>query len=54
MLLKTKDRRGKGRGKAGMFLITKEIDSESGNVAEKKGDNRYEKNQWAWRNILQS
>ena len=54
MSLKTKDRRGKSGDEAGMSLITKEIGAESWNIIENKGDNRYEKSQWAWRNILQS
>jgi hypothetical protein len=33
----------KNGDKAGMLLIAKEISAESGNVIEKKGDNRYEK-----------
>ena len=41
MLLKTKDRCGRGWAEAGMLLITKEISSESGNVIEKKEDERF-------------
>ena len=41
MLLKTKDRRGKGWAEAGMLLIAKEISSESGNVIENKEDRRF-------------
>jgi hypothetical protein len=41
MLLKTKDRCGRRRREAGMSLIAKEIISESGNVIEKKWDNRF-------------
>jgi hypothetical protein len=37
MLLKTKNRCGKGRAEAGMLLITMEIFTESGNIVEKKG-----------------
>jgi len=41
MLLKTKDRCGKGWAEAGMLLIAKEISSESGNVIENKEDRRF-------------
>jgi len=35
--LKTKERYGKRRGEAGMYMKIKEIRVESGNVVEKKG-----------------
>jgi len=41
MLLKAKDRCGKGWAEAGMLLIAKEISSESGNVIENKEDRRF-------------
>jgi hypothetical protein len=37
MLLKTKDRSGRPLGKSGMYMKTKEILPENGNIVENKG-----------------